>query len=324
MNQKPWEVLPQAFLERASRIIPPQELDSVLMSFCTKKPTTFRANTIKISVEKLKEELTKQGFSFDEVPYIKNAFLLRGRPQKELTETDLYKDGYIYLQNLSSMLPPIIMDPKKDEKILDIAAAPGSKTTQIAAIMQNTGQIIANDSSRIRLYKLEANLKIQGVTNAQISYAPGQTIWKKYPEYFDKALVDVPCSLEGTFNTNRPKSYESWSPRKVKMLVQLQRFLLRSAVSAVKPGGVIVYSTCTLAPEENEGVIDWILKKEKNSLKAEKISLPIKNITPALEQWKNKTYDPQIKNTLRVLPSEIMEGFFVAKLRKIRSALPAY
>lgn len=321
MNQRPWEVLPRQFLERISRIIPPEDLDSVLMSFCQKRPTAFRANTLKTSVEKLKEELSRQNFLFEEIPWLKNAFILRGSSQKILTETALYKEGHIYLQNLSSMLPPLVLDPSPDEMILDIAAAPGSKTTQIAALMRNSGKIIANDNSRIRLYKLEANLKIQGVTNTQISYMPGQAIWKKYPQYFDKALVDVPCSLEGTFQCDRPKSYENWSPRKPKALVQTQRYLLRSAVSAVQPGGTIVYSTCTLEPEENEGIIDWILRKEKDALEVEKINLSIKNSASPVLQWNNKSYDPSIKNTLRVLPSEIMEGFFVAKLRKLRSTI---
>lgn len=321
MTQKPWQVLPQTFLERIEYIISPEKLEAVLLSFSQKKPTTFRANTIKISPEKLKEELAKQDFLIEEVPWIKNAFLLRNKSQKILAQTDLYKNGYIYLQNLSSMLPPVILDPKPDEKILDITAAPGSKTTQIAALMQNSGEILANDKSRVRLYKLEANLKIQGVTNTQVSCVPGQAIWKKYPEYFDKALVDVPCSLEGTFDCDNPKSYESWSLQKVKSLIQTQRYLLRSAVSATKPGGVIVYSTCTLAPEENEGIIDWILRTEKGALNVEKINLRIGNSMPAVLDWNNKTYDPQIKNTLRVLPSETMEGFFVAKLVKTRSTI---
>lgn len=318
---KPWQFLPPQFLERTKIIVPPDKLDSVLMSFCQNRPPTFRANTLKISVEKLKEELKRQNIIAEELTWLKNAFLLCNKSQKELTGTYLYKNGYIYLQNLSSMLPPIILDPKPHEKILDIAAAPGSKTTQIAAIMGNTGQIIANDKSRVRLYKLEANLKTQGVTNARISSMPGQIIWKKYPEYFDKTLVDVPCGLEGTFHCDDPKSYESWSPQKVKSLIQTQRYLLRGAVSATKPGGTIVYSTCTLAPEENEGIINWILKREKEALKVEKIELPIENTTPALLKWDKKDFDPQIKNTLRILPSDIMEGFFVAKLHKLRTTI---
>ena len=314
-----WEVLPKAFLERIEQIIPKAKLQSVLQSFCKKKPTTLRANTLKISPQKLIEELSGMGFIFEKISWMDNCFVLKNRTQRELTDTNFYKDGFLYLQNLSSQLPPIILDPQVDDRILDIAAAPGSKTTQIAAMMENTGEILANDKSRIRGYKLEANLRMQGVTNVKVSYLPGQAIWKRYPEYFDKSLVDVPCSLEGTFRCDNPKSYENWSVQKVKALIQTQRYLLRSAVSATRVGGIIVYSTCTLAPEENEGIVDWILNIEKDRLKVEEINIGIGDEFSSLAvlKWKNKMYDPQIKNTLRVLPNEIMEGFFVAKLRKI-------
>src|SRR6185503_4177192 len=129
-------------------------------------------------------------------------------------------------------------------------------------LMENRGQIIANDMSRVRLYKLAANLKTLGVTNVTTMHMRAQDLWRKFPNVFDKVLADVPCSLEGRFLTTNPKTYKNWSVKKIKILSDHQKHILRSAVSAAKPGATIVYSTCTLAPEENEEVVDWILKKD--------------------------------------------------------------
>ena len=191
----------------------------------------------------------------------------------------------------------------------------------MAMSMGNTGEIVANDISRVRLFKLEANAKTQGVGNIKIVNAPAQRIWQMYQEYFDKTLVDVPCSMEGRFDTHEPKTYAGWSFKKVKTLAKDQKWILRSAVSATKAGGDVVYSTCTLSPEENEGVIDWILKKESGSLKVEPIVLPGIQTLPGIETWYDETYSPEVKKTLRILPSANMEGFFVAKLKKVKSTV---
>lgn len=321
MQKERWEVLPKQFLDRLAEIIPNRNFVSVLTSFCTKKPTSFRTNLLKTTTGTLYDALTKQGFSLQTVPWYNDALLLKDRKQKELTTLDLYTNGYFYVQSLSSMIPALIVDPKPDERVCDLTAAPGSKTTQMAMMMKNKGEIFANDISRFRLYKLEANLRIQGVTNTKILKMPGQLLWEHFPEYFDKTLVDVPCTLEGRFFCDSPKTFRDWTPRKSKVLSWLQRLLLRSAVSATKTGGSIVYSTCTLEPEENEAVIDWILKKEHGALIVEKITVPRLDMHHGISQWRSKQFTSQVQQTIRILPSETMEGFFVAKLRKIASTI---
>jgi len=307
--------LPEAFLERLKRIITTDKYDAVLESFCTKKPTTFRANTVKISASDLIKKLQPQGFEVEAVDWYKDAFILKNKSQRELTETDSYKTGELYIQGLSSMIPPLVLNPQTSESILDACAAPGSKTTQISSLMNATGEIIANDRSRVRLYKLAANIKLQGATNVRTIYFPAQVLWEKFPQYFDRALVDVPCSLEGGFQCDYPKSYGSWSVKKVKQLAEYQKKILRSAIAATKPGGTIVYSTCTLSPEENEGVIDWILKKESGSVSLAPIDISVET-APAVLEWNGKTYNPEVEKTVRVLPSNLMEGFFLAKFIK--------
>ncbi len=291
-----WRNFPKNFLKRLEKIIPSDKLRDVLEAYTVSRPTTLRVNTLKTTKEELTHLFDKQHILYQQSTISPIAFISRS-DKRMLLDLDAYRNGLFYIQSLSSMLPVLALDPQPNEKILDIAAAPGSKTTQMAALMQNTGQIIANDNSRIRGYKLQANLKTQGVTNTTVIISAGQTLWQQYPEYFDRSLVDAPCSMEGTFTTTNPKTYEHWNVRTIKELVQRQKWLLRSAVSATKPGGTIVYSTCTLETVENEDIIDWILKKEQG-----KIEL--------------------VEPTTKIYPSELMEGFFVAKLKKIQSTIP--
>ncbi len=325
MQVEPRDILPPQFIERLERLLPPDQLENVIATFASRRPTTFRVNTIKSTKAEIAQELSKLDIIFEEVAWMSDAFVLPGIPFEtlgKLMESEIYKEGKIYVQNLSSMIPPLLLDPEPNEKVLDIAAAPGSKTTQMAAMMQNTGEIVANDLSQIRIYKLNANLKGQGVSNTRTIRMPGQILWRKYPEYFDRSLVDVPCSLEGTMQCDNPKSYEQWSVHKIRFLSQRQKFLLRSAVTATKLGGTIVYSTCTLAPEENEEVISWILEKEAGSIELLPIELPGIETMDGVTQWGNGLpYDERVAMCKRILPSSLMEGFFVAKLRKIQSNL---
>lgn len=315
--QHPWDVLPEKFLEKLPDFIPPDVLPSVLDSFLSRKPSTFRANTIKITADDLEKKLKELGIETERVTWYTDAFILKNVPQKVLTETYLYKEGYLYVQSLSSMIPPLVLDPQPEEVILDETAAPGSKTTQIAALMKNTGTLIANDKSRIRNFRLSSNLTLQGVTNTKVFSLPGEFLWKKYPEYFNRVLVDVPCSMEGRFFVEDVKSYKDWTPGKVKQLSEIQKWLLRSAVSSTRVGGTIVYSTCTLSPEENEEIINWILKKEGDAIEVEDITLPALPTQPGLIHYKQKVFDERLSKTLRICPTKTMEGFFVAKLRKV-------
>lgn len=302
-------MLPEEFLRRISQL-------RISDAFFGPRPTTYRINTLKAS-------FVNHPFTVDPVSWNDSAFIVRGATLRQLTDTTMYQRGELYVQSLSSMIPPIILDPKPGQKVLDIAAAPGSKTTQMAALMQNKGEIIANDSSHVRRYRLAANLAMQGVTIARITAIDARSLWQKYPEYFDRVLADVPCSMEGRFDDTDPKSYKDWSLKKVQDLSHLQRWILRSAVSATKPGGIIVYATCTMSPEENEEVIDWILSKEKGHIVLEECSLPSYTFDPPVLHWAGKHYDQSISKTARITPSPLMEGFFIAKIRKVKSSLPS-
>ena len=311
--------LPQDFVERLSQLVPKNKLPAVLASFASKRPTSIRANLLKLTATDLQKKLSDEGAILEPVDWNSLAFIVNKPELRDLTNTESYKKGELYVQSLSSMVPPLVLAPRAGDKVLDIAAAPGSKTTQMAAMMENQGELIANDTSHVRRYRLQANLDMQGVTIAKVGKVDGRSIWQEYPEYFDKALVDVPCSMEGRFLGSDAKTYKDWSPKKVKILSNLQRWLLRSAISATKTGGIIVYSTCTLSPEENEGVIDWILQKEAGNIQMLPIDIENLPIDPAITRWGEKEYNPEVAKCVRILPSAYMEGFFVAKILKTSS-----
>lgn len=316
-----WSNLPEKFLARLDDIVDPAEKKKILESFMRSKPTTFRINRLKTTKEAIRKIFDDADIRITPVSWYDDAFIVRAASMRQITSLPAYTKGLFYVQSLSSMIPALVLDPQPGETILDLCAAPGSKTTQMAMLMGDTGSIIANDNSKIRSYKLEANLKMQGVKHTTTTNIAGQIFWETHPEQFDRTLVDVPCSMEGRFDTNDPKSYQWWSPGKIKELSEKQKWLLRSAVSSTKPGGVIVYSTCTLAPEENECVIDWIIRKEKGAVEIMSIDLPNCPSSEGLSSYRDKPFDPHMGRTLRIFPTDLMEGFFVAKLRKTKSTV---
>ena len=255
-------------------------------------------------------------FRYKVISWYPGVFILQGCTASDITETRLYKEGKVYIQSLSSLIPPLLLGPRPGEMICDLCAAPGSKTTQVACTMKNQGTIIAVDNNKKRFYKLRANLSNQGATMVRAYLMDGEAVGRKYPEKFDRILLDAPCSAEGRFRLSDPKTFCYWSPRKIKEIVRKQRRLLIAAFRALKPGGVLVYSTCTFAPEENEGALNWFVEKVEETILPEPIKLPISNITQALSEWKGKSLHASLQHAVRITPSELMEGFFVCRLRK--------
>ncbi|MCD6583797.1 MAG: RsmB/NOP family class I SAM-dependent RNA methyltransferase [Candidatus Omnitrophica bacterium] len=306
--------LPSPFIEKIKRIYP-SSYPRILESFCQKKLHTFRVNYLKINLSKLRKELQKEKIRYRELSWPKGSFILYSN-LRELQRSYIYQEGLIYVQNISSMIPPILLSPQKGEKILDMCAAPGAKTTQIASLVADNAQIVAVEKIRTRFYKLLANLKIQGTNCVKPLLIDGIRIRNKFSDYFDKILLDAPCSCEGLFYISNPHSFKYWKERKVKEMAHKQKKLLSSAIYALKKGGILVYSTCTFSPEENEEVIDWALKKFEGNIRVVPISIPLKNVKGGLERWRDKYFSPQLELCLRIIPNRFMEGFFIAKLMK--------
>ncbi len=308
--------LPEIFLQRLQQIVPPQKWDAVANTFTEPKPTTFRANSLKVSPAVVRERLEHQEFSLEPIHWYPDAFLLRRGTLRDLQKTDTYLKGEIYVQSLSSMLPPLVLNPQPEELILDMTAAPGSKTTQIGCLMKGQGRIVANDNNRPRFFMLKANVETQGIPNVELTLQYGETIGRRQPERFDRILLDAPCSAEGRFQTREPKSYGFWKENKIKEMVRKQKKLLWSAIGALRPGGVLVYSTCTFAPEENEGILSWALEKFGDVVQLEPIQLPMTNQMLPLTRWGKEEFNPAVRKSIRILPTPQMDGFFVARFRK--------
>ena len=311
--------LPAQFLERLRNIIPASQWDQVVNTFIAPPPTTFRINSLKTAFPAVWETLMSAGFRLERVPWYPEAVILRGGRLRDLQETALYTSGAIYVQSLSSMVPALVLAPQAGDTVLDITAAPGSKTTQMACLMRGEGRIVANDNNRVRFYKLKATVGQQGAANVTLSRRFGESFARSDPAAFDRVLVDAPCGTEGRFYTGRASSYDYWTPRKIHEMVVKQRRLLQAGASALRPGGVLVYSTCTFAPEENEGVVSWALNTFRGTLELQPVALPIANTMPGLTAWEEKVFGEALGLTLRVLPSDTMEGFFLARLTKAPS-----
>ncbi len=270
---------------------------------------SIRVNTIKIKVKSLVERL-KNEWKLEAIPWCKEGFWIEGK-RLDVGNLPEHLLGYFYVQEAASMIPPLALQPKPGETVLDMCAAPGSKTTQIAAMMDNKGVVIANDISGDRIKALGLNLNRAGISNTIITHTEGRAL-KKIS--FDRILVDAPCSATGTIRRNL-KVLQMYNYTTVKRLSSMQKGLLSTAYSLLKEGGVLVYSTCTMEPEEDEGVIDYLIEKEKGA-KVEKIELPVKT-SPTIQSFDGKDYTDETKKCLRIWPQDNnTEGFFVAKIKK--------
>ena len=301
--------LPKSFVEELYETYSPLTVDKILSGMSGKRNTTLRVNTLKSNIQDIMSILKEKGIKFDRVSWYNDALILKNATEKQIQGLDIYENGYIYLQSLSSMIPPIVLNPIKNEKVLDLTAAPGSKTTQMAAMMHNEGYILANELDTLRCERLKFNVEKQEADIIEVNNGRGEVIGKKYEEYFDKVLLDAPCSGEGRFLANDHKTYRNWSEKTVNELSKLQKKLLKSAYQAVKQNGEIVYSTCTLNRDENEKVLEWAL--EELNVKMLDIKLDVKNKGNIFSQ------NEEINKAIRILPSKETEGFFIAKLKKL-------
>lgn len=279
---------------------------------------SIRVNTLKISPDELMERLKKKGWEvkqpFSEYPEIVvvKSDLMPG----EIGKAREHILGYYYVQEITSMMPILALDPKEDEIILDLCAAPGSKTTQAAAIMGNKGTIIANDVSMGRISILSANLERCGVTNTIITRHNGIELCNKLKKLgfkFDKILVDAPCSGEGNLRCS-PRTLLEWSEGLLKSLSRKQRKLLNAVFDLLKDDGILVYSTCTYAPEENESVVQHLI--DSYNMEILDVKLPLKT-RDGLTSWRKEKFSSEMKRAVRIYHHDNnLEGFFLVKLKK--------
>ncbi|MBI2147164.1 RsmB/NOP family class I SAM-dependent RNA methyltransferase [Candidatus Woesearchaeota archaeon] len=301
-------VFKDKFIERYSSLTDIGEFKKYSLSFLRK---SIRVNTIKMPVPTLKKRL-EDAWTLTPVPWCKEGFWISGA-RRDFGNLPEHVLGYIYVQDAASMIPPLVLDPQPGDIVLDLCSAPGSKATQIGQYMKNEGVLIANDIDSTRLASLGINIQRCGLTNAVITLMQGHS-FKHTTLEFDRILVDAPCSGTGTIRKS-VKTLMMWNPDMVRRIAGTQRSLLTTAFDRLKEGGTLVYSTCTLEPEENEAVVSHLLSQHENA-SLENISLDIKR-SPPVAEFGGVAYDPDVKKCLRIWPQDNdTEGFFVAKVRK--------
>lgn len=309
---------PPAFLDRIEQILPAAQRADFLDMATEPLPKVIR--TVKADLKNdwdLQPTLIPEGFFIDRAD----------RSDRPLGKTLEHFTGQVYSQSLSSMLPVHILDPQPGESVLDMCAAPGSKTTFCAVRMDNTGLLVANEPSGTRSKKLVANLNRLGVHNVVLLQSDGTILDHFIDPIFDKILLDAPCSSEG-FGRRDAKFFSTmWTPGAITEMSKLQKRLIVSAFHLLRPGGVMTYSTCTSAPEENEVVVQHLLDTFPGAVEIEPISIPGLPAATGLIEWDGVTFDPGMREKVIRLyphlrtPEWNSESFFVCKIRKLAPTL---
>ena len=277
--------------------------EKIVEGYKTKRFVTFRVNTLKSNVDEIEKVLKEKNIEFEHPKWSNIAFVLLEADENIIRDLDIYKEGKIYLQSLSSMLPTIIMQPKAGMDILDMTAAPGGKTTQIAALTNNESNITACEMNKIRAKKLKYNIEKQGAKVYVL-----ETDSRKIDSFFsfDRILLDAPCSGSGTLNLNAG-NMSKFSIQLIDKCKKSQFELLKKAIQILKSGKEMIYSTCSILEDENEEIVKKILKSENTKI----IPIQFEGVeeVPVLPT--------KIDGALCVMPNELYEGFFVAKIKKV-------
>lgn len=283
----------------------------VFLNFYNLKPLkSIRINTLKISIEKF---LKIFALDLEPTNFSKDGFFIKSSFDEKLGHMPLHHAGAFYVQEASAMAPALALNINKNDKVLDLCAAPGGKSTQIAAYLNGSGLLWSNEFIKNRAVTLLSNIERMGIKNAIVSSCDPKTLCENLYGFFDKVLVDAPCSGEGMFRKN-PKALKEWSKEHVLSCALRQKLILNSAKKALKDGGILVYSTCTFSPEENEEVICDFLK---NNDDFELIDIDYNFGRPAFSGYTLK--NPEILKARRITPLDGGEGHFIAKLRKKES-----
>ena len=278
--------------------------NKIIDGFGQNRKLTLRINKLKTTVENVKKVLTDLNIKFSEVSWSEDALIIEGTTKQEILELEIYINGEIYLQSLSSMIPALILNPQANENILDMAAAPGGKTTQMSAISNNLALITACEKNKIRAERLKYNIQKQGANRVNVLVEDSRKLDDNFS--FDKILLDAPCSGSGTINIFDEKLNKYFTKELVDRSIKTQKELLQKAIKVLKKGGEMVYSTCSILKQENEENIEKFLKNNQLEI------VPID-----IELLKDISLLPsKIEGVITVCPNELYEGFFVAKLRK--------
>lgn len=289
--------LPPAFVARLRLELGPSEAGVILATMRERKDCAYWLNPLRPG------DAPAVGHP---LPGLPGVYACDGGLRETLVRDEAAATGRIYLLNPASAVAVQALAPRPGERVLDLAAAPGGKTILTAAQMENQGTILAVDASRPRFHRLQANLVRCGVTIADCRWQDGRELGRSLSERFDRVLLDAPCASEARFRAAEPASWRHWSPRKVREAAHKQRGLLRAAFRCLKPGGVLVYATCSYSLRENERSVAYLLRREGTAR-----LLPL-----AADDFPNGT-PGTLPGTLRIRPDQLFDGLFLARLTKL-------
>ena len=278
--------------------------ERIAQGYAAGRAVTLRANPLKASIQEVKEALEAQGIQTQPVAWYDDALIVEDAREDAIEALELYERGAIYLQSLSSMIPPMLLGAKPGENVLDMAAAPGGKTTQIAALTGNQAMITACEMNKIRADRLKYNVTRQGATRVTVMNIDSRNLDDLFS--FDRILLDAPCSGSGTVQLGNPRSKGQFSKEFLARTTKQQSALLEKALRLLRPGCEMIYSTCSVLRQENEDIVSRVLRKGS----AEVVPLE-------LDRFASVPQLPvSIPGTLCVCPDVLHEGFYVAKLRR--------
>ncbi len=297
------ETLPENLINKIINQYGEELSNKIFNAYCFKKNVSLRVNSLKSNKEEVIKFFEDNKIEYEQVTWYEDAFILKNVSESELEKTVFYEEGKVYLQNLSSMLPPLVLEPKEKKDILDMTAAPGGKTTEIAALTNNLAYITACEMNKIRADRLRYNLKKQGA-NAFVIEKDARNLddFLKY----DQILLDAPCSGSGTIVLTEESENVRFTDGFEEKLEKVQTKLLAKAITLLKKGEEMVYSTCSILERENENIVNKFISQGKVEV------VPFDE-----ERFKDVKLLPcKIKGAMCVMPSENFEGFFAVKLRK--------
>lgn len=321
-KHNPQSILPEAAqtaaLERFKPLLSLPDYQAMLEELGQPLPLAFRSNPLKAKPGAELEWAQRYGWQLESVPFCPTGRRVTAM-QTPVSMTLEHRMGHYYIQDAASMLPVELfeLDSLDRPLVLDLAASPGGKTTHLTGRLFDRGLVIANDSSADRITALRLVLQTWGAANVAVTRFPGEKFGRWYPETFDRILLDAPCSMQGLRSTDSHPMRPITS-REQDTLARRQTSLLAAAIAALKSGGQVVYSTCTLAPEEDEAVLDEILRRFSSSIVIEGLESRLPSPAPGLAEAYGRNFDPQVIHAARLWPHRFhTSGFFAALIRKI-------
>ena len=316
MNTAALSTLPEAFRSRVPRILDESDMPGWEASLsCPALAVRWTGKPGRAPLGA--EYLQTHGLEPVEVPWCPEVWSLGEVSRGSVTGLEWVQEQTLMLQSLSSIAAVMALGVRPGHDVLDLCAAPGGKTSLIHRQQQGRGMLIANELSRSRTRRLQALLRRLRIRDIEIRTGPGEALGSTHERCFDRVLADVPCSGEGRFHLSDPATWSRWSESAIRGLARRQVALLESACSTLRPGGELIYATCTMAPEENEQVVDRVLRRARTSMRVLPIDLPLDAARPALGSWEDRTFTPETSRTVRVVAGSGMTPFYMARLQRM-------